>query len=96
MEKLESFYIFLNSLNPHLKFTMEVGGKSICFLDLEISIKNGQLETAVYSKLTDSHLYLNAKSCHKPPSLRRIQKGVAERLRRICSTDTKYSSKLIE
>ena len=31
MEKLESFYNFLNSLNPGLKFTMEVGCKSIFF-----------------------------------------------------------------
>ena len=96
MEMLESFYNFLNSLNPDLKFTVEVGGKSICFLDLKISIINGQLETTVYSKPTDSHLYLHARSCHKPSSIRCIQKGVALRLRRICSTDNEYSSKSIK
>ena len=96
MEMLESFYNFLNSLNPDLKFTVEVGGKSICFLDLRISIINGQLETTVYSKPTDSHLYLHAKSCHKPSPTRDIQKGVALHLRRICSTDNEYSSKSIK
>ena len=96
MEKLESFYNFLNSLNPGLKFTMQVGCKSIFFLDLKINIVNGQLETTVYSKPTDSHLYLHARSCHKPSSIRGIQKGVAPRLRHICSTDNEYSSKSIE
>ena len=56
----------------------------------------GQLDTTVYSKPIDFHLYLNAKSCQKASSLRGIQKGVPPRLRRICSTDNKYSSKSIE
>ena len=65
MKKLKSFYDFLNSLNADSNFIMEVGGKIIFFLDLKISIINGQLETIVYSKITDSHLYLHEKSCHK-------------------------------
>ena len=96
VEKLESFYNFLNSLNPDLKFTMGVGVKNDCFLDLKTSIAIGQLETTVYSKPTDSHLYLHAKSCHKPSCIRGIQKAVALRSRRICSTDNEYSSKSIE
>ena len=89
MEKLESFCNFFNSLNPDLKFTMEVDG-SICFLDFKINIINGQLETTVYNKPTDSHFYLHVKSCHKPFSIRGINKGVAPRLRRICSTDNEF------
>ena len=77
IKKLESFYNFLNNLNPDLKFTMEVSGKSICFLDLKISIINRQIETTVCSKPTDSHLHLHAKSCHKASPIRGIQKGVA-------------------
>ena len=49
---------------------MEVGGKSICFLDLKIRIINGQLETTIYRKSTDFHLYVHAKSCYKPFSVR--------------------------
>ena len=64
MEKLESFYNFLDSLNPDLKFTMVFGGKSIYSLDFKITKANVQLETTVYSKPTDSHLYLHARSCH--------------------------------
>ena len=86
MEKLESFYNFLNSLIPDLKLTIEIGN------NLKISIINGQLETTVYSKPTDFHLYLHAKSYHKASFFRGIQKGVALPLRRICSTDNEYSS----
>ena len=68
MEKLGSFHYFLNSLNLHLKFTMEVGSKSICFLNLKISVINGQLFTAnplilicIYMTNTaTSHLLLEA------------------------------------
>ena len=76
MEKFESFHNLLNSLKQVLRFTMEVG---ICFLDLKISIINGQLETTVYSKPTYSTLYLYGKSCHKTSSIRGIQKDVALR-----------------
>ena len=66
---------------------MEIGVNSICFLHLKISIQSNPLETTVYSKPTDSHLYLEASSCHKKSSnLNDIIKDVARRLCRICST----------
>ena len=72
---------------------MEVGGKSICFLDLKISIANDELETTtVYSKATDSYLYLQAYSCHKLWPVTDIKKGVALCLRCICSTGKEYKS----
>ena len=96
MEKLELLYNFLYSLNHDLKFTMQTGGKSTCFANLKINIINGQLETTVYSKPTDSHLYLHDKSCHKASSIGNIQKGVFLSLRRIFSRDNDHSSKSIE
>ena len=58
----------LNTLNEKLKFTIDMRGSSICFLDLKMFIQRNRLETAVYSKHTDSHLYLEASSCHKKSS----------------------------
>ena len=75
---------------------MEIGGKSICFLDLKISIINQKLVTTVYSKPTDSHLYLHKQSCHNKSSIDEIQKGVALRLRRICSSNEEYDKKSSE
>jgi hypothetical protein len=70
------------------QFTMDVGGCSLHFLDLLISIVNNRMETTVYSKPTDAHLYLNAKSSQPKSQILGIAKGVALRLRRICSIGT--------
>ena len=65
---------------------MKIGNHSICFLDLKISIVGNKLTTTVYSKPTDSHLYLHEDFCHKKSLIKGIQKGSALRLRRICSS----------
>ena len=84
---------FLNSLDSNLQFTIEIGGSELCFLDLNLTLTDNKIQTAVYSKPTDSHLYLQADSCHHLPSILGIQKGVDLRLRRICSTDEEYNNK---
>ena len=69
---------------------MDMGGKSLHFLDLLITIVNNTLETTIYSKPTDSHVYLNAISSHPKSQIRAIAKSVALRLRRICSEDSDF------
>ena len=86
-EKLQQLYNFVTTLIPDLKFTMEIGNQSKCFLDLRISLIGNKLTTTVYSKTTNPHLYLHADSCHKKSSPKGIQKAVPLRLRRICSSD---------
>ena len=93
LEKLELSLMFLNSLEPNLQFTVEVGGNELSFLDLKLTLKDNKIQTIVYSKLTDNLIYLQADSCHHLPSILGIQKGVALRLRRICSTDEEYNNK---
>jgi hypothetical protein len=93
LERLHEFHNFINTLDPYLKFTIEIGGRFITFLDLKIGIHEGRLITTVYSKPTDSHLYLQAESCHQDASIKGIQKGVALRLRRICSTLDEFDAK---
>ena len=92
-EKLNELHTYINSLSNDLKFTMEVGNNELCFLDLKITLNGNHLSTSVYSKPTDSHLYLHATSCHSSNSINGIPKGVALRIRRICSDDTEYSIK---
>ena len=60
IEKLNDVHEMLNTLDKKLRFTMEIGANNICFLDLKIYIQNNRLETTVYSKPTDSDLYLEA------------------------------------
>ena len=72
---------------------MEIAKGSLCFLDLEISIVDYKLVTNVYSKPTDSNLYLQLNSCHNPKAIDGIQKGIALRIRRICSLEQDYFEK---
>ena len=64
---------------------MDMGGKSLHFLYLFITIVNNKLGKMVYSKATDFHVYLNARSSYPRSQIRAIAKGVGLRLRRICS-----------
>ena len=38
LDKVNLLLDFINSLDKNLKFTGEIGGKSLCFLDLKITI----------------------------------------------------------
>ena len=86
----------LNTFDAQLQFTMEIGGRSLHFLDLLITIVDNKLVTSVYSKPTDAHLYLNAKSSHPKSQILGIARGVALRLRRICSDDEDFKQRSIE
>ena len=52
--------MFLNSIDSNLQFTIEVGGNELCFLDVKLALKDNKIHATVYSKPTDSHLYLQA------------------------------------
>ena len=93
VERLQAFFKALNEYDSHLRFTMEVGGRSLHFLDLLLTVVNNRLERSVYSKPTDTHLYLNSESSHPRNQIRGIARGVALRLRRICSNDEDFKEK---
>ena len=97
-EKLELFLIFLDTIDTidyRLKFTIDIGGKELSFLDLKLILKDNKIQATVYSKPTDSHLYLLilTDSCHHLLSILGIQKVVTLRLRRICSTNEDFNNK---
>ena len=64
---------------------METSRLELVFLDTKVHLKNGYLIPEIYSKLTDSHEYLNPKSCHVPQVMRNNLHSVALRVRRNCS-----------
>ena len=96
VERLQAFFQDLNTFDAHLQFTIEIGGRSLHFLDLLITIVDNKLVISVYSKPTDAHLYLNAKSSHPKSQIRRTARGVAMRLRTICSDDEDFKQRSIE
>ena len=69
---------------------MEIGGKSLCFLDLKITIDDKKRLTSVYSKPTCSHLYLDGTSYHPTKSIDAMSTGVAKRLKQICSNESDF------
>ena len=59
---LEAFTQNINSLNPTIKFELVFSESHLNVLDVTLHLVDGFIKTDVYSKPTDSHLYL-------PPSV---------------------------
>ena len=55
-----------------------------------VSVKDGSIETDLYSKPTDKHQYSLVSSCHHQHTKRAIPFSLALRLRRICSDPDNY------
>ncbi|NRB82112.1 MAG: GIY-YIG nuclease family protein, partial [Saccharospirillaceae bacterium] len=87
--ELFQFDEWLNNLDPHLFFTIEVNENNIItFLDLELSIVDNKICTKITSKACDSHSYLLPSSCHPSHICRNIPKGIMQRVKRNCSDES--------
>ena len=90
-ESLTDFISFIQNYSQHkklrskIKFTIHQSSAEVNFLDVCVRINDGKLSTTVYSKSTDSHLYLNTDSNHPRHVVKNIPKSQFMRLRRICS-----------
>ena len=98
-ESLKEFLNFAQQYSEEKKmkskitFEIHQSENEVNFLDVTIRNNNGKISTTLYSKPTDSHLYLHSKSCHPHHVIRNIPKGQFLRLRRICSNTADYISK---
>ena len=86
LKELEEFTDYLNEnvLPGKIVLEMENSREKLSFLDVNIGLREGYLITKIYSKTTDSHEYLNPKSCHPPSVANNNPLGVALRVRRNC------------
>ena len=73
-----------------IKFTSNQSTEEVSFLDVRVMVKNGKISTSVYSKPTDSHLYLSQTSNHPKHMINNIPKSQFLRLRRICSETSDF------
>ena len=80
------FMIWTSGQKPLNKFLNLANDfyRSIHFLDTTIHLQNNKVETKIYSKPNDAHLYL-LKSCHSPTT-KNIPYSLALKVKRICST----------
>ena len=94
--KLNEFTEFIISLYPTIKFTLVSSPTSLNVLYLTLNIVDGYIQTDIYSKPTDNHLYLLRKSAHPTHCTKAIPFGVATRVRRNCSTLESIESRRVE
>ena len=79
-----------NVINPNIQFTYESSKKSIAFLDLDVALYNGRLESTVDVKPTDRHQYLHYLSLHPKHTKRSTVFSQTLRVSRICSREKNF------
>ena len=55
------------------------------YLYVRVELESGKLQTDVYSKPTDTHQYLDFKSCHPAHVKKAIPYDQALRLKQVCN-----------
>ena len=95
-EKFDDFIKYLNNIHPTIKFTSERSTTSIPFLDVNIQLNNGKIETDLFCKPTDKHQYLLHSLSHPYHTKKSIPYSLALRLHRICSTDEFFKHRSAE
>ncbi|KER30639.1 hypothetical protein T265_02988 [Opisthorchis viverrini] len=88
-DKVDEFFQHLNTLNPHIKFSMELESTSgtLAFLDCMTRKSNGKLKTTVYRKSTDSCAVLNCSSAHPKVVYASIASAMFRRVRSLCTEE---------
>ena len=69
---VKKFMEAFNNSTPNLKYAYESGGKNISFLDLNVTLSDGDLLIDLHIKPTDRHQYLHYFSSHTEHTKRSI------------------------
>lgn len=93
---LHEFTEFINSLYPTIKFESVSSEREFHVLDLTLHLIEDFIWTDVYSKPTDSHLYLPPSSAHPKHVFNAIPYSVATRLQRNCSEQAPLAQRITE
>ena len=96
---LPVFLDYLNNIDStgKIKFTMQIADDNgLEFLDLKLKIQNGKISVDVYSKPTNSFIYVMPSTCYPRKNINNVRRGIALRLKRICDSDTKFAAHSIE
>ena len=98
-EELEDFHSYLNSVHPTMKFDEYQHNRennSCNFLDLNITIENGRINTDLYRKETDKPSALLPSSSHPGHITANIVYSMGFRLMRICSSEEVFNKRMEE
>ncbi len=99
-EELKKFLKYLNNCHKQktIQFSSEYSVEGVPFLDTWVYLdSNGNLNTKVYTKPTDSHNYLHYTSAHPRKCIEAIPYGQFIRIKRICTkaSDFEEHAKLL-
>ncbi|KAK3089634.1 hypothetical protein FSP39_005226 [Pinctada imbricata] len=89
-QSLNEFHKFSNTIHPNINVELRYSKDKIEFLDTMVIIENNSLETDLFSKPTDKHIYLHKDSNHPSSVKKSLPYGIGIRIRRICSRETDY------
>ena len=90
-KKLARFLKDLNNFTPYLRFTHEASKNSFPFLDLNVKLIDGKLETGLYKKPTDRHRYLHYFYSHPEHTKRSIVYSETLLVNRLCSLEKEFN-----
>ena len=96
--EFEEFMVFLNSCHSNIKFTAtyDFKTKSVPFLDVLVTVKEGEIITDLYRKPSSTVQYLLPTSCHPGHITRNIPYSLGYRIIRICSNTQTMLQRLQE
>ena len=87
-----NFVKYLNSLHMSMKSTSENSTSEIAFLDIMVRIdsETKKLYTSLYTKPTDTHIYLHYTSAHQRSCIQMVPSGQLLRLRSIYNKNDNF------
>ncbi|CAJ0944749.1 unnamed protein product [Ranitomeya imitator] len=89
-EDLKDFLTDLNKNEFYLLFTAHTSKERVQFLDLNITVSEGILQTSTYTKPTDSNSFISMSSCHLPRWLLNVPRSQLIRANRNCTNSADY------
>ena len=99
LDHLKIFVDYLDDIHPTIKSTSNYSLTNVPFLDVMLSLHNGTLETDVYNKTygqTCTNILLISSSRHPQHTKNTIPFGLVLRIRRVCSSEAKFTLHLNE
>lgn len=90
LTSLKEFEIYLNTIIPDIKVTLDFSETEINFLDTTVYKKDNTLQTRVFFKPTDTHQLLQTDSFHPRHTFKGILRSQLIRYKRISSCKLDY------
>ena len=95
-DSLKQFCDFANNIHQNINVELRYSKEKIEFLDTMVILDNGSIETDLFTKPSDKHIYVHKNSNHPASVKKSLPYGLGIRIRRICSRESDYMSRRTE